>query len=230
MVRAVADARLVADLQTAADALQAEASTLETSRRDRGVFFEVQSASGRKRESAVYPGALRKVTSPSKRHVAFRRLVDSEAVAAVAARLCGVAGILSCAVDQINFKPPRVGTGFPWHQDASFLKPLARERFDAHGGVNVVVALDPSDVDNGGFAVLGGTHARGEARALRDAYDTSGASDALGLFDESKCVVPALEPGAAVFFHPLLAHGSGPNESERRRRIATLWYVSRGET
>ena len=69
-----------------------------------------------------------------------------------------------------------------------------------------------------------------EARALRDAYDTSGASDALGLFDESKRVVPALEPGDAVFFHPLLAHGSGPNESERRRRIATLWYVSRGET
>ena len=230
VVRAVADARLVADLQTAADALQAEASTLETSRRDRGVFFEVQSASGRKRESAVYPGALRKVTSPSKRHVAFRRMVDSEAVAAVAAELCGVPGILSCAVDQINFKPPRVGTGFPWHQDASFLKPLARERFDAHGGVNVVVALDASDVDNGGFAVLGGTHVRGEARALRDAYDTSGASDALGLFDESKRVVPALDPGDAVFFHPLLAHGSGPNESGRRRRVATLWYVSRGET
>ena len=225
VVRGVADARLVADLQTAADALQAEASTLETSRRDRGVFFEVQSTSGRKGEPAVYPGALRKVTSPSKRHVAFRRLVHSEAVADVASRLCGVPGVLSCAVDQINFKPPGVGTGFPWHQDASFLKPLARERFDAHGGVNVVVAMDPSDARNGGFAILGGTHVDGEARALRDAYDTSGASDALGLFDESRRVVPALEPGDAVFFHPLLAHGSGRNESERRRRIATLWYV-----
>ena len=229
VVRAVADARLVADLQTAADALQAEASTLETSRRDRGVFFEVQSASGRKRESAVYPGALRKVTSPSKRHVAFRRLVDSEAVAAVARDCAASRGILSCAVDQINFKPPRVGTGFPWHQDASFLKPLARERFDAHGGVNVVVALDPSDVDNGGFAVLGGTHARGEARARSRTPTTPPARRTLWVSSTSpNASSRRSRPGDAVFFHPLLAHGSGPNESERRRGIATLWYVSRG--
>jgi hypothetical protein len=57
--------------------------------------------------------------------------------------------------------------GFPWHQDASFLKPLARARFEAHGGVNVVVALDQSEPGNGGFTVLGRTHRAGEPTALR---------------------------------------------------------------
>ena len=228
VVRAVADARLVADLQTAADALQAEASTLETSRRDRGVFFEVQSASGRKRESAVYPGALPQGHVP----VQAPRRVSSwwfRSCRRRRRRTVGVPGILSCAVDQINFKPPRVGTGFPWHQDASFLKPLARERFDAHGGVNVVVALTrlTSTTEVSRFSAGRTCAAR---RALRDAYDTSSASDALGLFDESKRVVPALDPGDAVFFHPLLAHGSGPGESRAKEARRHALVRESGET
>jgi hypothetical protein len=46
---------------------------------DRGVFFEVQSASGRKGEPAVAPGVLRKVTSPAKRSKAFRQLTAHQA-------------------------------------------------------------------------------------------------------------------------------------------------------
>lgn len=94
-----------------------------------------------------------------------------------------------------------------------------------------MVALDASDPGNGGFTVLGRTHTSGEQRALRDAYDTSGSSDALRLFDESFLYCATLAPGDAVFFHPMLAHGSGSNSSDRRRRIATLWFVgSEGPT
>ena len=72
---------------------------------------------------------------------------------------------LRCAVDQVNTKAPfSEGSGFAWHQDASFLKPLARDALDRNGGVNVVVAMDASDAGNGGFEVLGRTHVRGERR------------------------------------------------------------------
>ena len=231
MVRAVADARLVADLQTAADALQAEASTLETSRRDRGVFFEVQSASGRKRESAVYRARSRKVTSPSKRHVAFRRMVDSEAVAAVAAELSRRPGNpLVCGGPDRLPNRPASAAGFRGTKTRVSSNP-SRASVSTHGGVNVVVALSASDVDNGGFAVLGGTHVRGEARARSGTPTTPPASsDALGLFDESKRVVPALDPGDAVFFHPLLAQGEADRTNPGEGRVATLWCVSRGET
>ena len=68
----------------------------------------------------------------------------------------------------------------------------------------------------------------GEAKELRDAYDTSGASDDLRLFDESSLTCKTLRPGDGIFFHPMLAHGSGANTSDRRRRIATLWFVGGG--
>ena len=243
VVRGVADAALVDALHAATDALEEEAKTFTRSRRHRGVFFETQSASGRKSDDAIRAGALRKIGSPSKRGGAFAALVRSERIKDIALKVClsETNSTLRCAVDQVNTKAPfSEGSGFAWHQDASFLKPLARCEFDAHGGVNVVVAMDVSDSRNGGFEVLGRTHCDGEApKSLRDAYDgavesVSALQNVAGtkkkpLFDESFRVCPALLPGDAVFFHPMLAHGSGRNASARRRRIATLWYVAHRE-
>jgi len=213
-------------LQAATDALEGEAAGMERSTIVRRVYFEVQSATGKKGDAAVSPGVLRKITFPSKRCDAFLRLKAHPAVAAAAADLCGVVGPLDCVVDQVNLKPPGVGTGFPWHQDVSFLKPKAREQWEAHGGCNAVIALDRSDASNGGFTVLSGTHLAGERWSdLRDAYDGTPASDALNVFDATTAVCETLHPGDALFFHPVLAHGSSGNPSTARRRIATLWFV-----
>ena len=240
-------------LHAATDALQAEASAFTRSRRERGVYFEVQSASGRKGDPAVAPGVLRKITSPSKRSRAFASLTTNANVRAVCAQLCGVSdgtaeegsaarspgssrssssssSSMRCVVDQVNLKQPLgAGTGFPWHQDVSFLKPDARAACEAHGGCNAVVAMDRSHEGNGGFVVLGGTHRLGEKFSqTRDAYD--GAAGFSGdVFDLSRRFCPRLAPGDAIFFHPALAHGSGTNHSPERRRIATLWFVGAGE-
>jgi ectoine hydroxylase-related dioxygenase (phytanoyl-CoA dioxygenase family) len=219
VVRGVVSARVVADLHGATDALEAVAAEFVVDTAVGKVFFEVQSASGRKREAAVFPGALRKITSPSKSQPAFQRLRRHPGIVDVASAL-GVAGA-RCVVDQVNLKAPRVGTGFPFHQDASFLHGDAARDLAAFGGVNVVVALDDADDENGGFVVLGGTHR--DFLEGQHGYDTSTMNE--GLFDASGRCVPALAPGDAVFFHPQLAHGSGPNRSDRRRRLATLWLV-----
>ena len=211
-------AQTLDSLRRATAALESVAAEFEHDTTLCGVDFEVQSASGRKGERAVAPGALRKITFPSKGQAAFMRLRRDERVTAVLEEI----GLRSpvCLVDQVNFKLPRVGTGFPFHQDASFLISKTRERIDRDGGANLVLALDAADAGNGGFEVLGRTHRGG---LVEFAYDTSGMNE--GVFDETHRAVVALEPGDAVLFHPGLAHGSGPNRSDRPRRMATLWFV-----
>jgi len=220
VVRSLLDAETVTALQRATDELESVSAAFVRDRAVGRVYFEVQSASGRKREPAVFPGALRKITSPSKAKPAFRALREDARIRAVAAAL-GVSAA-RCVVDQINPKLPVHGSGFPFHQDAAFVHGVALCDLEAFGGVNVVLALDAADADNGGFTVLGRTHASGLVPG-QYRYDASQTLEQR--FDASRRAVPALAPGDAVFFSPWLAHGSGPNRSERRRRMATLWFV-----
>lgn len=223
VVPSLVDADTIAALQQATDELEAMAATFVRDAAVGRVYFEVQSASGRKREPAIFPGALRKITSPSKASPAFRSLRESERFVEIATAL----GIPSarCVVDQINPKRPVHGSGFPFHQDAAFLHGVALRDLETFGGVNVVVALDPADEDNGGFTVLARTHTSGLVPG-QYRYDASQTLE--HRFDATHRAVPALAPGDAIFFSPWLAHGSGPNRSERRRRIATLWFVGSG--
>jgi phytanoyl-CoA hydroxylase len=209
-------AKVAALLDATAD-LERVAADFERDTLVRRVFFQVQSASGKKGEPAIFPGALRKITSPSSSQPAFDRLRRDPKVLA-ALESCGLVAP-QCLIDQVNLKLPRVGSGFPYHQDESFLFGDALRRVQQFGGVNLVIALDPADAENGGFEVLGRTH-RGELLDLT--YDTSRMN--AGLFDEAHRVLAPLSPGDALLFHPRLAHGSGPNRSERPRRLITLWF------
>lgn len=210
--------RSVELLRMAADAVIARGRDIERDTIIQGAELHVQSRTGRQREEALSPGILRKVVFPSKLEPALARL----------RRHAGVMGLLTelglpfprCAVDQLNLKAPGVGTGFPWHQDARFVSPAQRDAIAAHGGVNLVIALDDADAGNGGFEVLTGTHLPG----LKEFdYDTSTTN--AGVFDESRRELVVLRPGDAVAFHPHLAHGSGPNLSERQRRLVAMWFI-----
>ncbi len=223
VVRGLLDGHTVSALNDATDALQEQVADVIVDTTIGGTFFEVQSASGRKGERAAVPGLLRKITGPSKSSALFSRLrTDRRIVEAV--RATGLASP-RCVIDQVNPKAARLGSGFPFHQDAGFLFGAARERLDESGGAHVVIALDPCDEDNGGFEVLGRTH-HTPLVDLKRRYDTS--SRNAGLFDTSFREVPRLHPGDAVLFHPYLAHGSGPNRSDRRRRLVTMWWVDNG--
>ena len=185
------------------------------------------------------PGALRKITSPSKLERAFRDLRELALIERVAMELCGLADThgaigLACA-DQINAKAARIGTGFV---APGRLLETARGTRSIETEANVVLALDRSDETNGGFEVLSRTHRTPEPRGARDRYDTRAGTDetraagdfeTASFFDESGRRLEPLDPGDAIFFHPMLAHGSGRNVSGRRRRVATLWYVGKDE-
>ena len=217
------------ELHNAVDTCEREAAGLTQSASLRGVYCEVQSASGRKKEAAVVPGCLRKITGPSKRHAAFASLRTNGRILALAEGVCAVSRPVA-VVDQANCKAAELGTGFPWHQDSSFLFGDARRNLVLFGGVNCVIALDASDAGNGGFEVLSGTHVGGFVD-LHGIYDTAVDVDLpTDRYDVSRRTLPHLLPGDAIFFHPHLAHGSGANRSSRRRRLATLWFVGSGPT
>lgn len=223
LVPGLLDREKVDALLAATADLERMAAHFERDTRVRRVFFQMQSASGKKGEPAIFPGALRKITSPSSGQPAFDRLRrDPKVLAAVES--CGLVAPL-CLIDQVNLKLPRVGSGFPYHQDESFLFGDALRRVRQFGGVNLVIALDPADAENGGFEVLGRTH---RGALLDPTYDTSATN--AGLFDESRRVLAPLSPGDALLFHPRLAHGSGPNRSERPRRLITLWFGGGAQT
>ena len=153
------DEKALQALLKATAALQEVAATFTKDVVIQGVGYELQSATGRKGEPAVAPGALRKIAFPSKGQRAFAELrKDERILAAIEARGLHAP---SCLVDQVNLKLPGIGTGFPFHQDAHFVVGSTQGRIERKGGLNVVIALDPSDAENGGFVVLGRTHTQG---------------------------------------------------------------------
>ena len=213
--------RTLRSLRRGADALARAGAHLTQDASLRGAQYRVQSKSGRQGDSAIAPGVFRKIMFAQKAHPAFARLVHDERILAGLAAL----GLSSprCVVDQINLKAAHVGTGFPWHQDAAFVTPRVRNDIARLGGVNVAIALDNADETNGGFEVLPGTHRLG---LIPFRYDTGGDSDEVfeSAAGASRTQVP-LAPGDAAFFHPDLAHGSGPNPAGRPRCLIALWYV-----
>jgi len=205
-------------LRAAADELASKGASLSADAEIDGARYHVQSASGRRGDAAIHRGALRKITFASSASPEVALLRNDRRVL----KLIETVGVSSprWIVDQINFKEPRVGTGFPWHQDAAFVAWQQRDAIAKYGGANLVIALDRADEVNGGFEVLSGTHAGGTASFD---YDTSHANS--GVFDESRRTLIPLDPGDAVIFHPHLAHGSGPNASPLQRRLIALWFI-----
>jgi ectoine hydroxylase-related dioxygenase (phytanoyl-CoA dioxygenase family) len=205
-------------LRTASDALAAKGAHLMADAEIDGARYQVQSASGRRGESAVAPGALRKIVFASSASEEIALLRNDRRVL----KLMEAVGVTSprWIVDQINLKAPLVGTGFPWHQDVAFVAWQQRDAIAQYGGANLVIALDRADEGNGGFEVLSGTHTRG---AVKFDYDTAAMN--AGVFDDSRRTLIPLDPGDAVIFHPHLAHGSGPNPSPLPRRLVALWFI-----
>lgn len=211
-------AREVEALRSSSDALAAKGADLVADAERDGARYQVQSASGGRGESAVGPGALRKIVFASSASEEVALLRNDRRVL----KLIESVGVASprWIVDQINLKAPLVGTGFPWHQDVAFVAWQQRDAIAKYGGANLVIALDRADEVNGGFEVLSGTHLGG---AVKFEYDT--ADMHTGVFDENRRTLIALNPGDAVVFHPHLAHGSGPNNSPLQRRLIALWFI-----
>lgn len=115
-------------------------------------------------------------------------------------------------------KMPLDPKSVPWHQDASYW-PLAPART-----VTAWLAIDDADVENSCMFVIPGTHARGHLKWK----DTSGPAvlnqEIEGIQQLGEPVAMELQAGQISLHADMLAHGSTPNRSSRRRCGLTVRY------
>lgn len=141
--------------------------------------------------------------------------------------MCDLVGSQPVALwtDKMNFKRPREGSRFRWHQDSPYWV------FDcAHVErlVNVMLALDDASVENGCLRVVRGSHRAG----LLPGQEGQGTLGPLftdpSAFDAAQAVAAEMPAGSLLFFHPHTVHGSEPNTSDRLRRAVVLTYQPAG--
>ena len=120
------------------------------------------------------------------------------------------------------WKAPKIGLGFPWHQDKFYF----RNRFRTETTVGTWTAIDAADRENGCLYVIPGSHKRDifehddlEGSQQREFKLARGARDEEGVAVE----VP---PGGVIWFHSHLLHKSTDNHSLRFRRSYVIHYLS----
>ena len=114
--------------------------------------------------------------------------------------------------EKINFKLPR-GAGFAPHQDAP-----AFTSFDQSYHITVMIAVDPSTVENGCLEVVDGLHGSG---LFPQAADGTLAREWVA---QQTWRPIEMAPGDVLMFDSYLAHRSGPNLSDRSRRALYVTY------
>jgi phytanoyl-CoA hydroxylase len=120
------------------------------------------------------------------------------------------------------WKPPKIGLGFPWHQDKWYFN----HQFKTGTTVATWAAIDTADKENGCLYVIPGSHKyevhehkelkgsqQGEFRQAQDVRDEDGVA----------VEVPA---GAVIWFNSQILHKSADNHSLRFRRCNVAHYIS----
>ena len=115
--------------------------------------------------------------------------------------------------DKLIFKPPGA-KGYALHQDYISWKTFPTSF------VTVVVAIDPSDANNGATEVFSGFHRRGCMSPLDGMYHELAAETVAA----SPGVMLDLAPGDIGIFSGYTPHRSEPNRSSQSRRLLYLSY------
>lgn len=143
-----------------------------------------------------------------------RRLMMKPEITAVVEQLIGP---FFGAQSMFYFKPPGA-RGQALHQDNLFLRAHPETCLAAW------VAIDDVDAQNGGLAVVPGSH-RSEIVCPEPADQSqSFTSEAVAVPAGMSAVAPVLAAGDALFFHGGLVHGSGPNASPTRFRRSLIFH------
>lgn len=120
---------------------------------------------------------------------------------------------------KINVKPPGSDTRAGWHQDHAY---------DPHTNDSMVAALlflDDVDEGMGPLLVAPGTHETPFSHHEGDRF-TGRIDDETGARLDRVAVPLTGEAGDLVVMHTWLAHGGGPNRSDRRRAMLICDYAA----
>lgn len=125
---------------------------------------------------------------------------------------------------QTHFKLPGDKVAFPWHQDAENRKLGTDFWQDVTGQgsyVQTALAVDDMDPDNGPLLFVPYSTRFG-CLGFRKGADPS------PYFNADDIEPLLMKKGSVAFFHPLVIHGSEPNQSSRSRRVLINGYCPPG--
>jgi ectoine hydroxylase-related dioxygenase (phytanoyl-CoA dioxygenase family) len=147
-------------------------------------------------------------------HEGFHALFDGERLKGGVSDLLGEPAVLY--KEKINFKLPG-GDGFKPHQDQQAGWGTYADFF-----ITALVSIDEATTDNGCLKMVAGYHDKGllapEWEPMTDAQ----------IAEMSPISCPT-KPGDVVFFDSYAPHGSGPNLSDKKRRVLYVTYNRRSD-
>lgn len=178
------------------------------------------------------PHALRKLTNGWWVNDEVRALVLGRELGGVAAALMQVDAVRLWH-DQVVWKPPAAGGHDPnagnvgWHQDYAYW-----DCTDTTNMLTAWLALQDTDLDNGGMRTLVSSHRCGLVEDADTFYDQDLDALAMRFSDrigarwvDEPCILKA---GQVSFHHPFCFHGSGPNASDHARLSIIAHYMPDG--
>jgi phytanoyl-CoA hydroxylase len=120
------------------------------------------------------------------------------------------------------WKPPKIGLGFPWHQDKWYFN----HQFKTGTTVATWTAIDAADKENGCLYVIPGSH-RYEVHEHKELEGPQQGEfrQAQGVRDEDGVAVE-VPAGAVIWFNSQILHKSADNHSLRFRRCNVAHYIS----
>ena len=159
---------------------------------------------------------LLRIKSPHLHHATFARMLAEPAVVGMVEQLIGPD--IRWHHTKVNAKQPRGSGHVEWHADWGYYPHTNCDLLE------VTIPLDPSVEANGCVRVLPGSH-RGPALDHSERGVFVGAVPP-GSFPLADTVPIELEPGDVSIHHVRLLHGSGPNATDRQRRLLLQGYAA----
>ncbi len=213
IMRGLFDGDALREINAACDELQAMASDFQGDEFVDVTFFNMMRACNPfacdLQQHAPMPGILRRVTYPYAISPILDRYRTHPNLIHAVASILGPDVVQ--VVNQVNFSPPNIGTGWGWHQDYRFRRQGLEDPM--RNFMQTVTAIDRCHLGNGGLRLIPGSHRLGMLTLDKEN------ERAETYFDPTLAITPTLEPGDSAFFNPLVIHGSGANRSDALRRV-----------
>lgn len=127
-------------------------------------------------------------------------------------------------LDQVQYKPPRVGGRNAWHRDMPSFPLL-----EPYTGLTAWIALDDATEHTGCLQMVPGSHRWGDAADLAvegDGWGLPGVEALDGYQGHAVEIVKRpVEAGCVHFHHDMVWHASGRNGTRHKRRALAIHFV-----
>ncbi|MFJ4960905.1 Phytanoyl-CoA dioxygenase (PhyH) [Streptomyces sp. ADI96-02] len=154
----------------------------------------------------------RRIWAPTSRDKVFVEIAEDEILLDAAAQLIGPDIVLQYS--KLNVKPPKVGSVVEWHQDFAYYPHTNTDLLAC------LIYLDDATPENSCLKVAAGSHRQGILSHHVDEHFGGKITSLADVGVDESTVVDCPGPaGTVVFLHPLAAHASEKNTSDRYRRV-----------